>query len=123
MSVDPLNYADAPTEGIRRVLEMATGQLHLRGEILKTNKIDYIRLSTTVATNALLERKGARHAFLVTKGFKVNGCHGIVLELLTHRPHKTMTGPAAHLTPVTAFDLCAQRSKTLRPLLFSLGDR
>lgn len=82
MSVDPLNYADAPTEGIRRVLEMATGQLHLRGEILKTNKIDYIRLSTTVATNALLERKGARHAFLVTKGFKVNGCHGIVLELL-----------------------------------------
>lgn len=31
---------------------------------------DYIRLSTTVATNALLERKGKKHALLITKGFK-----------------------------------------------------
>lgn len=33
--------------------------------------IDYIRLSTTVATNALLERKGHKHALVITKGFKV----------------------------------------------------
>jgi 5-oxoprolinase (ATP-hydrolysing) len=32
--------------------------------------LDYIRLSTTVATNALLERKGSKHALLITKGFK-----------------------------------------------------
>ena len=32
-------------------------------------KSDYIRLSTTVATNALLERKGHKHALLITKGF------------------------------------------------------
>ena len=31
---------------------------------------DYIRLSPTVATNALLERKGHKHALLITKGFK-----------------------------------------------------
>ncbi|KAG6841174.1 hypothetical protein C0991_001099 [Blastosporella zonata] len=31
---------------------------------------DYIRLSTTVATNALLERKGHKHALLITRGFK-----------------------------------------------------
>lgn len=31
---------------------------------------DYIRLSTTVATNALLERKGKKHALVITKGFK-----------------------------------------------------
>lgn len=31
---------------------------------------DYIRLSTTVATNALLERKGHKHALLITKGFR-----------------------------------------------------
>jgi 5-oxoprolinase (ATP-hydrolysing) len=31
---------------------------------------DYIRLSTTVATNALLERKGKKHALLITKGFR-----------------------------------------------------
>jgi len=32
--------------------------------------LDYIRLSTTVATNALLERKGRKHVLLITKGFK-----------------------------------------------------
>ena len=32
--------------------------------------IDYIRLSTTVATNALLERKGHKHALLITRGFR-----------------------------------------------------
>lgn len=29
---------------------------------------EYIRLSTTVATNALLERRGEKHALVVTKG-------------------------------------------------------
>jgi 5-oxoprolinase (ATP-hydrolysing) len=32
--------------------------------------LECVRLSTTVATNALLERKGAKHALLITKGFK-----------------------------------------------------
>jgi len=70
LSQDPANYADAPTEGIRRVLEMVTGKKIPRGDVLNTDKIDYIRLSTTVATNALLERKGHKHALLITKGFK-----------------------------------------------------
>ena len=34
------------------------------------NYIDWIRMGTTVATNALLERKGERMALLITKGFK-----------------------------------------------------
>ncbi|KAH8996209.1 5-oxoprolinase [Lactarius akahatsu] len=70
LSQDPANYGDAPTEGIRRVLEAVTGQSIPRGEKLDITKIDYIRLSTTVATNALLERKGRKHALLITKGFK-----------------------------------------------------
>ncbi|KAJ8586022.1 hypothetical protein M405DRAFT_875156 [Rhizopogon salebrosus TDB-379] len=70
LSQDSANYADAPTEGIRRVLEIVTGKSIPRGSVLDTSKIDYIRLSTTVATNALLERKGHRHALLITKGFK-----------------------------------------------------
>ncbi|KAF9782495.1 5-oxoprolinase [Thelephora terrestris] len=70
LSQDPANYQDAPTEGIRRVLEIVTGEKIPRGAILNTDKIDYIRLSTTVATNALLERKGHKHALLITKGFK-----------------------------------------------------
>ncbi|KAL5530683.1 hypothetical protein ACEPAF_6941 [Sanghuangporus sanghuang] len=70
LSQDPGNYKDAPTEGIRRVLESATGQNIPRAQKLPTDKIDYIRLSTTVATNALLERKGHKHALFITKGFK-----------------------------------------------------
>ena len=70
MSQDPANYKDAPTEGIRRVLEIVTGTEIPRGAVLDTSKIDYIRLSTTVATNALLERKGHKHALLITRGFK-----------------------------------------------------
>lgn len=43
LSVDLGNYPDAPTEGIRRVLEMATGQEIPRGKKLDTTKIEYIR--------------------------------------------------------------------------------
>lgn len=70
LSVDPSNYKDAPTEGIRRVLELVTGRPHPRGELLDTKLIERIRMGTTVGTNALLERKGARSALLITKGFK-----------------------------------------------------
>ncbi|GAA5930773.1 hypothetical protein JCM1841_006413 [Sporobolomyces salmonicolor] len=70
LSVDPTNYPDAPTEACRRVLEIATCQPLPGGHKVDTTKIDYNRLSTTIATNALLERTGASHAFVVTKGFR-----------------------------------------------------
>ncbi|KAL9944999.1 hypothetical protein D7B24_000370 [Verticillium nonalfalfae] len=70
LSVDPANYPDAPTEGVRRVLELVTGKPHPRGTPLDTAPIDRIRMGTTVGTNALLERKGALSALLVTKGFR-----------------------------------------------------
>jgi 5-oxoprolinase (ATP-hydrolysing) len=41
-----------------------------RGEPLDTSKIESIRMGTTVATNALLERKGEKIIMVVTKGFK-----------------------------------------------------
>lgn len=69
LSVDPANYADAPTEGIRRVLAQATGHETPRGEALKLDRIESLRMGTTVATNALLERGGTRCALLVTAGF------------------------------------------------------
>ncbi|KAK4053044.1 hypothetical protein OIV83_001779 [Microbotryomycetes sp. JL201] len=68
LSVDS-HYADAPREGIRRVLEHVTGQKIARDQLVPVDKIESIRLSTTVATNALLERQGAKHALVVTKGF------------------------------------------------------
>jgi 5-oxoprolinase (ATP-hydrolysing) len=70
LSVDPGNYPDAPREGIRRVLEAATGVAHPRGVPLDTARIASIRMGTTVATNALLERRGERVALAVTAGFR-----------------------------------------------------
>lgn len=70
LSVDPANYDDAPLEGIRRLLEKLTGTAIPRGQPLDTSQIEYIRMGTTVATNALLERKGERCALVTTKGFK-----------------------------------------------------
>lgn len=70
LSEDPANYHDAPLECIRRLLSKFTGEEIPRGETLDTSKIESIRMGTTVATNALLERKGERIAMVVTKGFK-----------------------------------------------------
>lgn len=70
LSVDPQNYKDAPTEGIRRVLEHVTGKSLPQDEPIDLSLVDSIYMGTTVATNALLERKGDRVAFLVTKGYK-----------------------------------------------------
>ena len=39
VSQDPANYRDAPTEGIRRILEIVTGDKLERGSVLPTNKI------------------------------------------------------------------------------------
>ena len=70
LSEDPANYKDAPLEGIRRLMSQFTGRDIPRGEPLDTSKIESIRMGTTVATNALLERKGEKMAMVVTKGFK-----------------------------------------------------
>ncbi|KAH9888204.1 Hydantoinase B/oxoprolinase-domain-containing protein [Xylariomycetidae sp. FL2044] len=70
LSVDPGNYDDAPAEGIRRVLEMVSGRSIPRRDPIPKDLIHSIRMGTTVATNALLERKGTRHAFMVTQGFR-----------------------------------------------------
>ena len=70
LSEDPSNYEDAPQEGIRRLLSRFTGELIPRGVPLDTSKIESIRMGTTVATNALLERKGEKIALIVTKGFR-----------------------------------------------------
>ena len=63
-------YKDAPTEAIRRVLEQHLGTPIPRGTPVPTAHIDVIRMGTTVATNALLEREGAKTALLITEGFR-----------------------------------------------------
>ncbi|ETS82095.1 hypothetical protein PFICI_07097 [Pestalotiopsis fici W106-1] len=70
LSVDPANYQDAPTEGIRRVLEIVEGKKIPVGEKLDGTRIASCRLGTTVATNALLEGKYEKFALVTTKGFE-----------------------------------------------------
>ena len=67
LSEDPANYDDAPREGIRRILSDC--QLDVDAGKIDGSQIEWIRMGTTVATNALLERKGAPCALVITKGF------------------------------------------------------
>jgi 5-oxoprolinase (ATP-hydrolysing) len=68
LSEDPQNYPDAPREGIRRIVQEVTGK-SIAKDSFDASDIEWIRMGTTVATNALLERKGARCALVITKGF------------------------------------------------------
>lgn len=70
LSQDPKNYRDAPTEGIRRALERFREKELPRDVLIDVEDIESIRMGTTIATNALLERQGERVALLTTRGFK-----------------------------------------------------
>ena len=67
LSEDPANYDDAPREGIRRIL--AEFGIESKDGLIDGSRIEWIRMGTTVATNALLERDGARTALVITRGF------------------------------------------------------
>ena len=61
-------YADAPAEGIKRILN---DQIELPNSAkIPLKLIKSIKLGSTIATNALLERKGIPFGLVVTKGFK-----------------------------------------------------
>ena len=62
LSENPDQYEDAAVQAIRDFLGL---QAH---ETLADAPIDRVRMGTTVATNALLERKGAKTAFVTTRG-------------------------------------------------------
>src|SRR3954464_2840104 len=64
LSENPEAYRDAAVQGIRDLLGLA------RGEPIPPGKIGAVKMGTTVATNALLERKGERTLLLITKGFR-----------------------------------------------------
>jgi len=63
LSENPDRYADAAVHGIRELLDLAPGAA------IPAHVIDAVKMGTTVATNALLERKGERTALLITRGF------------------------------------------------------
>ncbi|HVV92649.1 MAG TPA: hydantoinase B/oxoprolinase family protein [Hyphomicrobiales bacterium] len=63
LSEDPAAYRDAAVAGIRRLLGLADG------EKVPAERLGQVRMGTTVATNALLERQGAPTALVTTRGF------------------------------------------------------
>eukprot|EP00730_Choanoeca_flexa_P007915 TRINITY_DN12412_c0_g2_i1.p1 TRINITY_DN12412_c0_g2~~TRINITY_DN12412_c0_g2_i1.p1 ORF type:complete len:1293 (+),score=305.35 TRINITY_DN12412_c0_g2_i1:21-3899(+) len=69
LSVDPA-YPDAPREGIRRILAKHLNQELPVDKPIPTSHIGSIRMGTTVATNALLERKGEPIALVINEGFR-----------------------------------------------------
>ncbi len=62
LSEDPGHYRDAGVEGIRRIVR--ADAVHSGAHIAA------VKMGTTVATNALLERKGERTALVITAGFR-----------------------------------------------------
>src|SRR5437660_815240 len=64
LSDNPEAYGDAAVQGIRNLLGVEPGEPIARGTIAS------VKMGTTVATNALLERKGERTLLLISKGFR-----------------------------------------------------
>ena len=64
LSENPDQYDDAAIEGIRLLLKLEKNQR------IPSNKIEVVKMGTTVATNALLERKGSKTLLVVNDGFE-----------------------------------------------------
>ncbi|MEL7154886.1 MAG: hydantoinase/oxoprolinase family protein, partial [Pseudomonadota bacterium] len=63
LSENPEQYRDAAVQGIRELLGLR------KGAPIPAGTIEAVKMGTTVATNALLERKGDRTLLLITEGF------------------------------------------------------
>ena len=92
LSDNPERYADAAIAGIRHFLAVRPDARIPGGEI------EAVKMGTTVATNALLERKGERTILLITKGLadqlriayqnrpRIFARHIVLPELLYEKP-------------------------------------
>ncbi len=64
LSENPEAYLDAAIQGIRVLLGLK------QGDPIPSDRIGEVKMGTTVATNALLERRGDRTVLVITKGFR-----------------------------------------------------
>ena len=64
LSENPEQYRDAAVAGIRHLLGLAAG------EPITPEQVECVKMGTTVATNALLERKGEPTLHVTTQGFR-----------------------------------------------------
>jgi 5-oxoprolinase (ATP-hydrolysing) len=117
LSENPEQYADAAVEGIRRLLGLQ------RGQAITPELVDCVKMGTTVATNALLERKGDRTLLVTTQGFRdalriayqarprLFDRHIVLPELLYERVIEAQERVSAHGEVLQAIDLAHLRER------------
>jgi len=115
-------YGDAAVQGIRDLLGVELGQP------IPSATIGSVKMGTTVATNALLERKGERTLLLITKGFrdalrigyqarpKIFARHIIKPEMIYERVVEVDERVRADAAVEKALDLAAVRAELLAAL-------
>ena len=115
LSENPEQYRDAAVEGIRRLLGLAPGQP------ITPAQVDCVKMGTTVATNALLERKGDRTLLVTTRGFRdalriayqarprLFDRHIVLPELLYERVVEAQERVGAHGELLLPLDVAALR--------------
>nr|WP_315393392.1 hydantoinase B/oxoprolinase family protein [uncultured Duganella sp.] len=116
LSEHPEHYADAAIAGIRQLMDVAPGAA------IPVARIGAVKMGTTVATNALLERKGEPTALAITRGFRdalriayqnrprLFDRHIVLPELLYGHVIEIDERIGAHGEVVTALDLDAARA-------------
>ena len=124
---ESLAYRDAAVQGIREVLGLKPGAPIPKGAI------GAVKMGTTVATNALLERKGERTLLLITKGFrdalrigyqarpKIFARHIIKPEMLYERVVEVNERVRADGAVEQAPDLAAVRAELVRAKQDGIG--
>ena len=116
LSDNPGHYADAALHGIRQLLGLS------RDQPIPAERIAAVKMGTTVATNALLERKGDRTLLLITRGFRdalrigyqnrprLFARHIVLPELLYERVAEVNERVAAHGDIIIPFDADSTRA-------------
>ncbi|MTV36150.1 hydantoinase B/oxoprolinase family protein [Duganella radicis] len=116
LSENPEHYADAAIAGIRQLMGVA------KGKPIPVEQIGAVKMGTTVATNALLERKGEPTALAITRGFRdalriayqnrprLFDRRILLPELLYSHVVEIDERVGAHGDTVTALDLTAARA-------------
>ena len=117
LSENPEQYRDAAVEGIRRLLNLQQGQP------ITPEQVECVKMGTTVATNALLERKGDRTLLVTTRGFRdalriayqarprLFDRHIVLPELLYERVVEAQERVAAHGEVLQPLDLAHLRER------------
>ena len=120
LSENPEAYRDAAVHGIRHLLGLKPGAA------IPSEQVAAVKMGTTVATNALLERKGDRTLLLITKGFrdalrigyqarpKIFAKHIIKPDMLYERVAEVDERVRADGTVERALDLAAVRTELER---------